>query len=119
MPGRLNFPQQPHLGVNPVALRGRIPDDDAVFFKRGPMNLQTRTAARTEIFLLKREVALTGDRLTDANPVQDRFGAWEVSFRLDQEGADRFAQLTDDNKGKRLAVVLEGVVQGDSPTDTA
>jgi len=107
--------QQPDADDSQInlALRGRIPEDDAVFFKRGPMNLQTKTAPRTEIFLLKREVALTGDRLTDANPVQDRFGAWEVSFRLDQEGADRFAQLTDDNKGKRLAVVLEGVVKTD------
>ena len=96
-----------------LALRGRIPEDDAIFFKRGAMNLETRTAPRTELFLLKREVALTGDRLTDANPTQDRFGAWEVSFRLDQEGGDRFAQLTEDNKGKRLAVVLEGVVKTD------
>lgn len=96
-----------------LALQGRIPEDDAVFFKRGPMNLSTRQRPRTEVMLLKREVALTGDRLVDANPTQDRFGAWEVSIRFDQEGGDRFAQITEDNKGRRMAVVLEGVIETD------
>ena len=96
-----------------LALQGRIPEDSAIFFKRGPVNAQTRQRPRTEPMLLKREVALTGDRLVDANPTTDRFGAWEVSLTFDQEGGDRFAQLTEDNKGKRMAVVLENTVETD------
>lgn len=96
-----------------LAVRGKIPEDSAIYFKRYAMNPQTRQRARMEPMLLKREVALTGDRLVDANPTQDRFGAWEVSLTFDQEGGDRFAQLTEDNKGKRMAVVLENTVETD------
>lgn len=96
-----------------LAVRGKIPEDSAIYFKRGAANQQTRERARTEPMLLKREIALTGDRLVDANPTQDRFGAWEVSLTFDQEGGDRFAQITGDNKGKRMAVVLENTVETD------
>lgn len=94
-------------------LLGKIPEDSAVYFKRGPMDLRTRQRPRLEPMLLKREIALTGDRLTDANPMPDRFGGWYVAIRFDQEGGEKFAEVTDVNKGKRMAIVLEGAIETD------
>ena len=95
-----------------LALQGRIPEDSAVFFKRR-MDTRTNQRIRVEPLLLKREVALTGDRLIDAFPSQDRFGKWEVSLRFDQEGGEIFADITGENRGKRMAVVLENSIETD------
>lgn len=96
-----------------LALQGKIPEDSAVYFRRGPMDPRTRVRPRLEPLLLKREVALTGERLVDAFPSTGRFGEWEVTIKFDQEGGEQFARLTEENRGKRMAVVLENTIETD------
>lgn len=96
-----------------LALQGKIPEDSAVYFRRGSVDPRTRIRPRTEPMLLKREVALSGERLIDAYPSTDRFGKWEVTIKFDQEGGEQFANLTEINRGKRMAVVLESTIETD------
>ena len=60
--------------------------------------------------LVKQRPDLTGDRVTSASAFYDVQG-YGVSMRLDSEGAKMFGDLTADNVGQRLAIMLDGDVQ--------
>ncbi|MGC8766752.1 MAG: protein translocase subunit SecD [Brevinematia bacterium] len=61
--------------------------------------------------VLKKETVLDGSYIKDAIPGQDQFGRPVVDFSLTLEGADIFADVTKNNVGKRLAIVLDGRVR--------
>jgi preprotein translocase subunit SecD len=62
-------------------------------------------------YLVSNEVAVSGADLTDAEPGFDqRTGLPIVTFRLDAEGARRFAQVTRENVGMPFAMVLDNEV---------
>lgn len=67
--------------------------------------------------LVSKQVELTGDNINDAQPSFDEQGAPAVSINLDSSGAGIFAQLTRENVGKRMAMVL--IDQGKSEVVTA
>ena len=57
--------------------------------------------------LVRRQVVLTGDRINDAQPGFDgRTNEPAVHINLDGTGARIFKELTRDNVGKRMAIVL-------------
>jgi preprotein translocase subunit SecD len=57
--------------------------------------------------LVKRQVVLTGDRINDAQPGFDgRTNEPAVHINLDGTGGRIFKELTRDNVGKRMAIVL-------------
>ena len=57
--------------------------------------------------LVKRQVVLTGDRINDAQPGFDqRTNEPAVHVNLDPTGARIFKEVTRDNVGKRMAIVL-------------
>jgi len=57
--------------------------------------------------LVKKDVILTGERITNASPgVDGQTGQSIVSISLDGQGASIFKQVTRDNVGKRLALLL-------------
>lgn len=58
---------------------------------------------------VRKEVVLSGDLLTDANPTYHE-GMPAVNFRFNAVGSRKFAQITKDNVGKILAIVLDGKV---------
>lgn len=62
-------------------------------------------------YLVKDEVVLSGDRIVDAQATADQYsGQPVISFRFDEEGARLFGKATEQNIGKSLAVILDGVV---------
>ena len=67
--------------------------------------------------LVSKDVELTGDNITDAQPGFDDNGGPAVNIRLDGTGASIFKQLTSANIGKRMAMVL--VDQGRAEVVTA
>ncbi len=71
---------------------------------------EIKDAGRSEFFLLTKDAALTGDHLTNASIGFDQYGQSIVELQFDKEGAKSFDQLTFQNIGKRLAIVLDGVV---------
>ncbi|MCE9632849.1 MAG: protein translocase subunit SecD, partial [Methylophilales bacterium] len=57
--------------------------------------------------LLKKQVVLTGDYITDASPgLDNQTGSSVVHVNLDGRGARIFKQITRENVGKRMAIVL-------------
>jgi preprotein translocase subunit SecD len=57
--------------------------------------------------LVKRQVVLTGDRINDAQPgFESRGNEPAVHVNLDGSGARIFKEVTRDNVGKRMAIVL-------------
>lgn len=74
------------------------------------------TTAKLEFKLMQEdgslgETLLTGDSIKNATLTQGQLGQPEVSFELNSDGANKFAQITKDNIGKQLAIVLDGKVQ--------
>ncbi len=58
-------------------------------------------------YLLKREIILTGDRISDAQPGFDsQTGEPAVHLNLDGRGATIFQKTTRENVGRRIAMVL-------------
>lgn len=60
-------------------------------------------------YLIKKEVVLSGDLLVDASATYHE-GQPAVSFRFNDLGARKFAEITKDNIGRFFAIVLDGRV---------
>lgn len=91
------------------ALKGKIPEGDEILYQR-VVEKQTGTI-RQEPFLVKKQVLLTGDALTDARvQIGSRFNEPYVSISFDPEGAKIFERITAEHVGKRLAIILDNNV---------
>ena len=77
------------------ALRGQIPFGSELYTERGGGPI-----------LVKKQVVLTGDRINDAQAGFDSNNQPAVHLNLDNNGARIFRQLTHDNVGKRMAILL-------------
>ena len=83
-------------GAIDAALAGQVPFGTELYVERGGMPL-----------LVKKQVVLTGERLTDAQPGFDsQTTEPAVHLTLDSAGARIFKDVTRDNVGKRMAIVL-------------
>lgn len=59
---------------------------------------------------VSKTVEITGDGIADARPSFNQNGEPEITLIFSQEGAQRFANITKDGVGKRLAIILDGVI---------
>jgi preprotein translocase subunit SecD len=83
-------------GALEAALAGNPPFGSEVYNERGGQPL-----------LVKKQVVLTGDRLTDAQPGFDnQTQEAAVHLTLDSAGARIFRDITRENVGKRMAILL-------------
>ncbi|MBK5102753.1 MAG: protein translocase subunit SecD [Burkholderiales bacterium] len=79
-----------------AAQQGQVPFGTELYTERGGSPL-----------LVKKQVVLTGDRLTDAQPGFDsQTREPSVNMTLDGPGARIFKDITRDNVGKRMAILL-------------
>jgi preprotein translocase subunit SecD len=79
-----------------AAMKGQVPFGDELYVERGGAPL-----------LVKKQVVLTGDRINDAQPGFDsQTGEPAVHINLDGTGARIFQQVTRENVGKRMAILL-------------
>ncbi len=84
--------------------RGKLPPGTILLPAKDPSSGEPE-------FILKRKIAVSGERLEQANATFDSQSAsYVVSIDFDGLGARQFARLTKDNVGKRLAIVLDGQV---------
>lgn len=78
------------------ALNGNVPVGSELYSERGGLPL-----------LLKKQVILTGERLTDAQPGFDgQTHEAAVHLTLDAAGSRIFRDITRENVGKRMAILL-------------
>ncbi|MDR2244485.1 MAG: protein translocase subunit SecD [Burkholderiales bacterium] len=82
-------------GALEAALRGQVPYGSDLFIERngGPV-------------LIKRQVVLTGDRINDAQAGFTENNQPSVNVSLDTVGARIFKDVTRENVGKRMAILL-------------
>ncbi len=64
-----------------------------------------------EKILLKKKASLTGKDLKDAQVGFDSLGLSYVLVRFNSQGAKAFAKLTEENVGRRLAIILDGKIK--------
>ncbi|MDO4227376.1 protein translocase subunit SecD [Neisseria sp.] len=91
-----------------AALAGNVPAGYELLYSAGEQPQPT---------LVNKQVELTGDNINDAQPGFDEMGAPAVNINLDSTGGNIFADLTAQNVGKRMAMVL--IDQGKSEVVTA
>jgi len=83
-------------GALEAAVGGEVPFGSDLFTERGGAQL-----------LVRRQVVLTGDRINDAQPgFESRNNEPAVHVNLDGTGARIFKEVTRENVGKRMAIVL-------------
>ncbi len=89
--------------------KGKIPENNEILFQRDVIK---ETGAVIKIpYLLKKEILLTGDLLTEARVnIDTRFNEPYVSMTFNTAGAKIFEDITGKNVRKRLAIILDGNV---------
>lgn len=92
------------------ALNGNIPTGDQLLD-------EVHSDGTTSKILIKNDVELTGDNINDAQAGFDENGSPSVNISLDSTGSAIFKQVTTDNVGKRMAMIL--VDHGKSQVVTA
>jgi preprotein translocase subunit SecD len=78
-----------------AALQGNVPLGTKLFTERDGGKV-----------LVRNNFVLTGESITDASPGFDDHGGASVHITLDNRGARIFQQLTRENVGKRMAILL-------------
>ena len=92
------------------ALTRFLPDETEVYFEK-EINAQTGKEIKTPL-LIKDQILMTGEMVKNAQVrVGGTFNEPYVSLDLTGRGAKVFGKITEDNTGKRLAIVLDNVVR--------
>ena len=65
---------------------------------------------REERLLVKKKADLGGNRVSESHAYFGNEG-WTVQLKFDSEGAKQFGRITEQYKGHRFAIVLDGVIQ--------
>lgn len=90
--------------------KNRIPAGDEILF-HNVMDKETHLLIEKQPYLLKKEVLLSGDTLTEAKVnIDQRYNEPYVSIRFNAAGAKIFEDITGQNVGKMLAIILDGNV---------
>jgi preprotein translocase subunit SecD len=88
----------------------KIPEDDEILFEP-QFDKETKKIVSKMPLLIKKEVLMRGEAIKRARPQIDTYSnSWIVQLEFKPEGAKQFAELTGNNVGKRLAIVLDNTV---------
>jgi len=63
---------------------------------------------RVEEIMVKKRAEMTGSSIKSAMVVRGNLGEPEIDFSLNDEGAKKFGEITRENVGRRLAIILDG-----------
>jgi len=85
---------------------GRVPSNAKLF-----EDSEHRKAGEPLKYMLQKDAEVTGADLQSVRVDKDDMGKWAVAFELNRAGSKKFADLTQANIDKRLAIVLDGKVQ--------
>lgn len=91
-----------------IAIKDKLPPDTELLFEvfRDPI---TKEIASAEPYAIAKQASVTGDMLRHAQ-VGIVNNEPNVSLSFNKMGTKNFGELTKTNKGKRLAIVLDGFV---------
>ncbi len=94
-----------------ASLELRMVDDDIASFEQyrnspAPFGLEKMISSKNEVVLVKKQVVITGDKVTDAQPGFDENGQAAVNVRLDSAGGRAMLQTTRENLKKHMAMIM-------------
>src|SRR2546422_7566394 len=92
------------------ALGGQLPENSEILYRR-EVDKQTKAERKIPYVVQKRSL-LTGAELTRAEVQADPNspGNWQVAIEFTATGARIFGDVTEQNVGRRLAIILDGNV---------
>jgi preprotein translocase subunit SecD len=92
------------------ALQGRLPETAELLYERR-VNRQTGGEEKIPLVVQKRTL-LTGADLVNARVEADpnSMGMFQVGIEFNDRGAEIFKQVTEQNVGRQLAIILDGTV---------
>ncbi len=120
LPGATDFDQARRLIGNTAILQFMLkategslenPGDDQVVLFEEIRDELTKEVIRTIPHLLEKKVLLQGDRIRDSRVTFSQMGMAAVSISFDGKGKDQFAEISRNNVGRNLAIVLDRKVQ--------
>ncbi len=90
------------------ALAGKVPETSEILYQRS-VDKETKQERKVPYVVLKRTL-LTGAELTRAEVQADPNspGNWQVAIEFTPTGARIFGDTTEQNVGRRLAIILDG-----------
>lgn len=104
-----------------IVIDGPFPSQDAALAQHGgvlppdsqllPGEPDSSQGGGEAWYLVNRISAITGRDLSGAEPSQDVNGRPDINFTLTRDGAARFAEVTQRNINKMLAIVLDNRVE--------
>jgi SecD/SecF fusion protein len=90
------------------------PEEDSYAYMQGHLDKRGQRVVEGWMFL-KNKVEMYGKHIVNPRVQmsggQQGFNEPYISFELDSEGTDIFAKVTGENKGERLAIILDGFIQ--------
>lgn len=105
---RLEFKIVDEKGDLAAAEKGDMPPGDEILYKVD-RNPKTGASTRTP-YLLKKQILMTGDVLTDARVQPDQHGRLIIAMDFNRIGARQFERITGEHVRERLAIVLDNRV---------
>lgn len=105
---RLEFKLVDEKGDLNAALKGDVPAGSEVLYKVD-RNPATGIVTRTP-HLVKKQILMTGDVLTDARVQPDKMGRMIISMDFNRIGAVQFERITGEHVRERLAIILDNRV---------
>ena len=91
-----------------AALAGNVPDGDELIYQRR-VDKQTKEERR-QPYVVQKRALLTGGELTRADVGADPNapGNWQVAIEFTPTGTKVFGDITEQNVGRHLAIILDG-----------
>lgn len=104
---KLEFKMVDDTAVPSDLAQGIVPPGDEVL----PYAEGSAPGGQPQVIAVKRLGGIKGDQLTDAKQAfEPKTNQAVVSITFNQQGGERFAQLTTENVNKRFAIILDGKV---------
>lgn len=103
----------------PAAVEGRVPDGYELLYEdiRDPV---THERTETRPVLVEKRVLMTAENLERAFPTFDPVtGSPNIAFQFNSQGAVQFGEITSRNVNRKLAIILDGIVQSSPVIRTA
>jgi preprotein translocase subunit SecD len=102
---RLEFKLVDEQGDVNAALKGNVPPGSEILYQLD--RNQRSGAVKRSPYLVKKQILMTGDVLTDARVRPDSAGGYYIAMDFNKRGADVFERITGAHVRERLAIILD------------
>ena len=91
------------------AYDGELPSDKVIVPGKSEID-ENGLEEANRYYLVSAFPDMTGDRMVDAYVTRDEFGKPIVAFKLDGVGAREFGELTSNNVGRQIGIIMDDVM---------